>query len=100
VLRFDEFEDAIGEDGHLRRLGQLPQILGAFSVTGDPLFWVRLVALGFVCREFVRANGADLGFKYGKYSLRNLLLFAKDPFIGAQIDDYDRACSALPHMNL
>ncbi len=88
VLRYEEFcEMDFGHHG----LASLAVIVDDFTIKSKPLFWVRLIAVGHICREFLGKTGTALGFEYRSYNIQGLLTCSEDAYILENIDAFKNA---------
>ena len=65
------------------------------SLLGNPIFWLRLVAYGYVCANLIRSHGVALGFDDRTYSARDLLSSVDDSSITTQVDAHAQAFDAI-----
>ena len=72
-------------------LDALARIVDGFKMKSKPLFWIRLVSFGHICREYVGTAGADLGFEYSKFNLKGLLERSEDKYVLDNIDRFKAA---------
>jgi hypothetical protein len=97
VMDFSEFVDRV-------KVGNLPspvsELFAIFekcklSLLENPVFWLRLVAYGFVCRRFVEQRGEGLGFQKRPYEVVAMLGEAASPQIASDPSKYAAAIRAL-----
>jgi hypothetical protein len=100
AMRFHEFETFLGDSSAIRAVSPFPDLLERFSPQRLPLFWLRLVAYGALCNEFVNTAGAPIGFERRTYPIRDMLATATDPTIQANLDEYATRCEALWQIRL
>lgn len=65
------------------------------SLLGNPIFWLRLVAYGYVRANLIRSHGVALGFDDRTYSARDLLSSVDDSSITTQVDAHAQAFDAI-----
>jgi hypothetical protein len=65
------------------------------SLLGNPIFWLRLVAYGYVCANLIRSHGVALGFDDRTYSAHDLLSSVDDSSITTQVDAHAQAFDAI-----
>lgn len=99
VMRFDEFSTMDSRDW-LERIKPFPELLASFSIHTKPILWVRLVAYGHSCNEFISRNGAKLGFEQKEFPTEKLLKECGDGHIGKHLREYVAAieANALPNL--
>jgi hypothetical protein len=98
AMRFHEFEALLAENAV--SLSPFPELLARFSPQRLPLFWLRLVAYGALCNEFINMAGTLIGFERRTYPIRDLLAATPDPTIQEDLDDYTIRCEALWQIRL
>lgn len=89
LMYFHEFQSFIQDSENLETFSPLPRILDDFKIAEKPIFWLRLVCLGYICSEFVRTAGRDIGFEQIEYKLTELLEASGDDYILANIEEYE-----------
>jgi hypothetical protein len=91
ILSFHEFNDKydqlISSDGLLA----FSKILDGFTMDSKPLFWIRLISFGHICREFLGTAGKDLKFEYSHYSIESLITKTMDDYILSNMKSYKSA---------
>jgi hypothetical protein len=87
-MRFDEFNAFVLNPEMLARLSPIPSIMEDFTVSGKPILWVRLVALGQLCSAFVVREGPTVGITPEPYGGTELLQASRDEFLEANHDRY------------
>jgi hypothetical protein len=97
VMRFDEFNDFVLDPNRLSTIDPIPRMMEDFTIMSKPLFWVRLVALGELCRALVDDEGRQLGIKPEPFDPPTLLKAAADNFIDL---NHHRYCEALKSLAL
>jgi hypothetical protein len=80
-MRFDEFCVFVETNHQNRGIESLAAIIDDFTMKSKPLFWLRLVAFGHICREYIGKAGSPLGFEYRHYNLQGLLEKSEDKYI-------------------
>jgi hypothetical protein len=91
VIEYHEFATLFASNHNNQGLSTLARIIDQFTMKSKPLFWVRLVAFGHNCREYVGTAGAGLDFEYRRYNLRALLERSEDEYILANLDAFKTA---------
>jgi hypothetical protein len=94
-MHFHEFEDFIRDPKNQTPFLPLVNILQDFTIKTRPIFWARLVCLGYVCDEYVRKEGKTVGFEAFTLDLDTLLQTSEDPYILSHIEEYKEAFHAL-----
>lgn len=92
AMRFHEFEIMMRDPSAMTILAPFPKILKHFDLEQKPLFWVRLVAYGNLCNDFINRTGATIGFQERDYPVQELLLATKDGAICQRIGEYVKRC--------
>jgi len=87
-MHFHEFEDFIRNPENQKPFVPLIRILDGFMITAKPIFWARLVCLGYICNEYVSKEGGAVGFKPYPFDLDKLLRVSEDDYILANIERY------------
>jgi hypothetical protein len=100
VLRFDEFDRMLDGKDAMERLSPFPTILHGFTAAAKPLLWVRLVAYGNLCNDFVNTAGKSIGFEVREYPVAELLSAAGERTIADNIAEYVRRSKELPESPL
>jgi len=100
VQYFKEFEDMFEDGGNWQDLSPLPEIFEDFTVTRKPLFWIRLTCLAYLCNEFVRAEGRNLGFEERTIDVQGMLRATKDSQIISQLATYEEAFRTISNTRL
>jgi hypothetical protein len=97
VLSFGEFRSTYPDPSADDRLKILARIFAGCqsSLLENPIFWLRLVAYGYVCSSFIRAHGIALGFDDRPYPVSDLLAGVRDSAITSHIDAHVRAFDAI-----
>ncbi|TGP42841.1 hypothetical protein EN871_18120 [bacterium M00.F.Ca.ET.228.01.1.1] len=95
-MRFSEFEKFIKDKENLTRLHPFPRIIDGFKPSEKPIFWIRLVAYGFLCGEFVNKIGPahKLGFAKRKIDVKQLLAQAADATINENMVAFAEQCES------
>ncbi len=96
AMRFHELEAFLMIPEDAGRFGPLPALLRDFSPEAKPLLWIRLVAFGNLCIDYVNRLGSKIGFEVRDYPVRDLLLRSRDAVICARVDEYIARCLKLP----
>ena len=99
-MRFHEFDAFVEEPESKEMLTPFPFILEDFTPQGKPLFWLRLVAYGYLCTDFVNRTGRAIGFEEREYPVSKLLMVSEDSQICGSLDEYVRRCERLPSATL
>ena len=73
ILQYDEFRALLAADSVNEGLHALGAILHDFTMESKPLFWLRLIAFGHICREHVGSAGTQLGFEHIHFNLGRLI---------------------------
>jgi hypothetical protein len=95
TMRFHEFEARLGEPDGADRFLPFPKILTGMTPESKPLFWVRLVAYGHLCNDFVNRTGTAIGFETRAYPVRTLLEASQNPVILANLEEYVTRCDQM-----
>jgi hypothetical protein len=90
VIDYAEFKqqnpDPLAND-RLAGLARLFQGNGG-SLTDSPVFWLRLVGYGYVCRAYVERHGSGIGIAVPDLDVAALLAAAADDQITSRLTDY------------
>ena len=91
ILTFHEFNDQY--DALLSNSGLLAisRIIDGFTMSSKPLFWLRLVSFGHICREFLGSAGRDLRFEYSHFNLNGLIEKTEDDYVLSRVDEFEKA---------
>jgi hypothetical protein len=100
AMRFHEFDVLLRERDSASQVAPFPAILENMSPDTKPLFWLRLVAYGHLCNEFINRAGQGIGFERRSYPVAELLAATHDQLIREKISEYERRCQALPESAL
>ncbi len=65
-----------------------------------PVLWIRLVAFGYLCVDYVGSVGKDLGFQRRSYPLADFLEATRDRDVLDQLKDYEEGCRLLTEVTL
>jgi hypothetical protein len=95
AMRFHEFEAKLGEPDGGNPVEPFPAILTGLTPESKPLFWVRLVAYGHLCNDFINRTGTAIGFEKRLYPVSELLQASRNPVILGTLDEYVRRCDQL-----
>ena len=97
VMSFAEFRGAYPDPRTDPRLAALAGIFQKCnsSLLENPIFWLRVVAYGYVCANLIRSQGVPLGFDDRPYSVQDLLSGVSDSSITTQVDAHVRAFDAI-----
>lgn len=98
ILRFDEFNHRIEEAPD--SFEPFPRVLSGFTITSKPILWLRLVAYGNACNEYVHRAGRALGFEDEPFGVEALLRAGTDPTIVGATDEYVRRVRAIAFLSL
>jgi hypothetical protein len=96
TMRFHEFEVMLRDREGPSQVAPFPAILENMNPDAKPLFWLRLVAYGNLCNEFINQTGQGIGFERRSYPVADLLTATHDPVIRENIAEYVRRCQTLP----
>ena len=99
-MRFDEFEEFVQSENGAARISPLPDIFSKFAPKDKPLFWLRLVALGYLCSDYINRNGVSIGFAKTDFPVEILLLKSEEEKITSDLKRYAAACRNLPNVAL
>ena len=58
------------------------------SLTGSPVFWLRLVGYAYVCRAYVERHGSGIGIAVPDLDVEALLASVPDDQITSRLTDY------------
>jgi hypothetical protein len=100
ATHFHEFDLLLRDSSRVDELAPFPEILERMSPSATPLFWLRLVAYGNLCNEFVNRTGTGIGFERRSYPVAELLAVTEDPVISSQLAAYVERCETLPNSPL
>lgn len=95
AMYFHEFEKMF--NGNLSTEGFVPfsNIFDNLSPEAKPLFWLRLVAFGYLCNDFINRTGQAIGFEHRTYPVGKLLEVTHDQTIFENMAEYVRRCDLL-----
>ncbi|KAA1161449.1 hypothetical protein [Pseudoalteromonas distincta] len=82
-----QYDDLISNSGLLT----ISRIIEGFTMSSKPLFWLRLVSFGHICREFIGSAGKNLRFEYTHYNITGLIEKTEDDYILSRIDEFKKA---------
>lgn len=99
-MHFHEFEAFIRDRKNLKLFAPLARILEDFTIVDKPIFWARLVCLGYVCNEYVAQAGSTIGFERYWFDVRELLQRSEDKYILTNIEKYEKAFQSLVGVSL
>ncbi len=91
VMSFHEFNDKYDQLISNSGLLALSRIIDGFSMSSKPLFWLRLISFGHICREFLGAAGKDLKFEYFHFNIEALVNKTEDDYILSNLKEYKKA---------
>jgi len=91
VISFHEFNDKYDQLISNTGLLALSRIIDGFTMSSKPLFWLRLVSFGHICREFLGTAGKDLKFEYSHFSIETLIKKTEDDYILSNIKEFKKA---------
>ena len=100
TMNFHEFQDFIRVPANMNKFTDLGNILEDFSIDGKPIFWIRLVCLGYICNEYLKQEGKQLGFETSFFALRELISASKDEYIRSHVDEYQNVIQSMPSTSL
>lgn len=83
----DQYDDLISNSGLLA----ISRIIDGFTMRSKPLFWLRLVSFGHICREFLGSAGKDLRFEYSHFNLTGLIKKTEDDYILSRVNEFKKA---------
>jgi hypothetical protein len=92
VMDYAEFLDSCPDPLADKAVAPLARLLKETngSLTGNPVFWVRLVGYAYLCQRFIDANGSGLGFTQRVVDVRSLVAATDDPEINAHLDEQEQ----------
>jgi hypothetical protein len=90
-----EFEEITQKADAKEVLAPFPRIMADFTPQSKPLFWLRLVAYGYLCNAYINKCGLDVGFERRDFPLEQLLRRSDDPQILAALPEYLGRCKSL-----
>jgi hypothetical protein len=96
VMRFHEFSEFLSTSSGLKALHPFPSLMEDFAVNKKPLWWTRLVAVGYLCNRYVNEQGATTGLTRRDYEVGPLLLLSGDVEIKNLLEEYVSRCLRLP----
>lgn len=91
IMSYHEFNSMFTANQNNSALKALAYIFDNFTVSNKPLFWIRLISFGHICREYVGTEGAELNFQYSKFNLSNMIEQTEDEIILDNISKYKKA---------
>lgn len=91
ILTFHEFNDQYDDLISNPGLQSISSIIEGFTMSSKPLFWLRLVSFGHICREFLGVVGKDLKFEYSHFNLTALIEKTEDDYILSRLDEFKKA---------
>ncbi len=83
----------------IERPTPLPKLLETLDLQKKPV-WIRLVAFGYLCVDYVGSGGKDLGFQRRSYPLADFLEATRDRDVLDQLKDYEEGCRLLTEVTL
>lgn len=99
-MNFHEFEELIRKPKNLNLFEPLVTILDDFTITGKPIFWLRLICFGYICNEYVGRAGKAIGFESHPFDLDKLLSVSGDDYILSNIERYKEVFQSLARTRL
>ena len=99
-MRFDELVESLKTKPGVTAISPFPAIFDDFKIVNKPIFWLRLVAYGYLCNQYVNGNGLTVGFEAQDFPLETLLLQAKDPTLTQNLATYAGRCKTYAAMKL
>jgi hypothetical protein len=57
IVRFDKFDPLLQDNTFIERLTPLPELLETLDLQKKPVLWIRLVAFGYLCVDYVGSGG-------------------------------------------
>jgi hypothetical protein len=100
TMNFHEFQAFLQLPGKPAEFNDLGDILEDFSIGRKPIFWIRLVCLGYICNEYLEQEGKPLGFETSFFDLRKLISASQDDYICSHVDEYQTVIQSLPDTSL
>ncbi|MFS8933091.1 hypothetical protein [Cupriavidus taiwanensis] len=93
-IRFSEFALLSSDTSKRNELHPFPRIFEDFSVSRCPIFWLRLIAYGNLCADFVNRVGANdaMGFYERQLDIEGLLNLSHDDAIKSDLRAYAQRC--------
>ena len=91
IITFHEFDAAYDELISNYGLVTLSEIINDFTMKSKPLFWMRLLSYGYICREFLGTAGNHLKFEYSPFDIEGLILRTEDDYILANKTKFEVA---------
>lgn len=91
VRRFDEFIDGMCGLPAFDAIKPLPALLADLTAKAKPILWIRLIALGELCTQFLELYSSDLGIEVDKFDGAALIGRMRDVFVQKNIDRYAAA---------
>lgn len=93
-MRFSEFAALVSDTSKREKLHPFPRIFDDFSVSRHPIFWLRLIAYGHLCSNFVNRVGVNetMGFYERRLDIAKLLKMCQDHVIESDLDGYAQRC--------
>ena len=88
VLSFNEFQNFIEKQENNKNLEPFIQIFNNFSIKDFPIFWIRLIAFGYICSEYLNKNASKIGLSVENYDIINLLKISNDETIQNKLNEY------------
>jgi hypothetical protein len=99
VMRFHEFLEFLSTKPDMEALHPFPSLMEDFTPNKKPLWWLRLVAMGYLCNLHVNEHGAAAGLTKRDYEVGPLLLLSGDSEIEKMLDEYISRCARLPDLS-
>jgi len=99
-MRFHEFEALFLNQHAEDKFAPFPNIFQDMTPEAKPLFWLRLVAYGYLCNDFINTTGKAVGFEFRDYPVSELLAVTKDSVICGNLSEYAARCLAVPGSSL
>ncbi|HXQ37540.1 MAG TPA: hypothetical protein VN843_26245, partial [Anaerolineales bacterium] len=99
-MNFNDFEVFVGKPKNLNLFEPLATILEDFTIAGKPIFWLRLICLGYICNEYVAQAGKAVGFESYPFDLHKLLSNSGDDYILSNTERYKAVFQSLARISL
>jgi hypothetical protein len=90
VVDFARFSELIKDPTKNPAVAPLAALFGHCknSLCENPIFWVRVVGYGYVCKHLLEVHGKGLGFAIPTFPQHQLLGGTKDPFITNRLHEF------------
>jgi len=99
ICSFDEFDKFLTNGNFSNDPSPLLEILHNFSIATHPIFWVRLVCMGYVCHCYAKKYASTIGLTVEEYNIDVLLSSSSDSYIASNSKKYANIISMVATAN-